>query len=155
MNWEDVRGEFYCDGSYRDIYVLDTTMEHWQSALDAIRQVYPTYVYQNDGEAVPLPALAQEAFPAPGWSDRVLLIDVGGPIAKCHFFFDGQIEFDLDPKQVLGQIELDGVLRFMRVLSEATGRDVLLTPESHPEVAIFRVRGNDAHVQYAPFGGYD
>ncbi len=37
LEWNPVGGEFYCDGSWRNIYVLGIEIEHWQRAPDALR----------------------------------------------------------------------------------------------------------------------
>ena len=154
LEWDHVRGEFYQDGSWRDIYVLFTTIEHWQSALDALRSSsFPDAVLSERVES-PVPASAAEASPESGRADRLLSVDLHGPIANAHFFTETEIEFDVDPSQVFSQRELDAVLEFMQLLASATGREAILTPENQEHIQIFRVRPNDPHVEHTPFGGY-
>jgi hypothetical protein len=50
--------------------------------------------------------------------------------ASCHFFDPSEIEFDLDPREVHGQAEIDGLLGVMQVLAAATGKLALMTPEN-------------------------
>jgi len=92
--------------------------------------------------------------PEQGWADQLLSVDLHGPIANTHFFTETEIEFDLDPGEVASQRELDAVLQFMHLLANATGRETILTPENQEDIAIFRVRRNEARVEYMPFGGY-
>ena len=155
LEWDQVRGEFDQDGSLRDIYVLWTTMEHWQSALDALRS--SSFPMQNfrAGVETPVPSSAAEAFPEPGFADRLLSVDLHGPIANAHFFTETEIEFDLDPSQVVSQRELDAVLEFMQLLASATGRETILTPENDEHIQVSRVRPNDPHVAHTPFGGFE
>jgi len=155
LEWDRVRGEFYRDGSWRDIYVLGTSIEHWQRALDALRSSPFQMRYVRAAIECPLPSGAAEAFPEPGWADRLLSVDLHGPIANAHFFTETEIEFDLDPREVGSQRELDSILQFMHLLASATGREAILTPENQEHIVIFRVRPNDSRVEYAPFGGYE
>jgi len=155
LEWNHVGGEFYRDGSWRDIHVLETGIEHWQRALDALRSSPFRLQYFRGGVECPLPADAADAFPDPDYADRLLSVDLHGPIANTHFFTEKEIEFDLDPKQVSGQRELDSILQFMHLLAAATKREAILTPENAEHIAIFRVRPDDPNVEYTPCGGYE
>ena len=154
LNWNEVCGEFYRDGSWRDIYIPDTSIEHWQQALDALRRAYPQLTYTRAGTDVALPADATEAFPDPGFADCFLTIDLGGPTLNCHFFTNEEIEFDLNPAEVENQKDFDKVSQFMHLLANATRRDTILTPENQQDIVIFRVRPNTRSMEYKPFGGY-
>lgn len=155
LEWNQVSGEFYRDGSWRDIYVLGVGIEHWQRALDALRSSPLQMRYFRAGVESVLPSKATEAFGEPGWTDRLLSVDLHGPIANTHFFTETEIEFDLDPGEVGSQRELDSVLQFMHLLADATERETILTPENQRDIAIFRVRPDDVRVEYTPFGGYE
>ena len=155
LEWDQVRCEFYQDGSWRDIYVLRTTIEHWQWALDALRSSSFPMGYFRAGVESSLPPSAAEAFPESGRADRLLSVDLHGPIANAHFFTETEIEFDLDPSQVFSQRELDAVLEFMQLLANATGRETILTPENQEHIQVFRVRPNDPNAEYTPFGSYE
>lgn len=154
LEWNQVGGEFYRDGSWRDIYVLGTGIEHWQLALNALRSSPFPMRYFRAGVECALPSQAAEAFPEPGCADRLLSVDLHGPIANTHFFTETEIEFDLDPGDVRSQHELNSVLHFLHVLANATERETTLTPENQNDIAIFRVRPHDVRVEYRPFGGY-
>ncbi|HYE16860.1 MAG TPA: hypothetical protein VEA69_00325 [Tepidisphaeraceae bacterium] len=152
--WDSVAQEFAFDGSWRDIYVSDTDLQAWQRVLDRLRQGPYKLVYHGAGAAAELPATAADAFPAEGEADRVLSVYIAGVRANCHFFTRDEIEFDIDPREVQGQGQLDGVLAFMRLLSDATGKDAVLTPENCPEIVVFRVRPCQPTVEYHEFGGW-
>ena len=154
MEWRDVSGEFYCDGSWRDICVLGTEIGHWQRAIDKLRVSTFQVRYARGGVDCALPVDAAEAFPEPGWADRLLSIDLGGVTVNSHFFEQTEIEFDLDPSEVRGQRELDSLVQFMHLLADATGRDAILTPENMTHIVVFRVRPNEACIEYTPFGGF-
>jgi len=153
--WNNVAQEFAFDGSWRDIYVFDVDLQAWQRTLDELRR-HARYelVYHRGGDVSELPAAAADAFPADGQADRMLSVKFAGVQANCHFFIPEEIEFDIDPREVQGQSQLNALLAFMRLLSDATGKDAVLTPENCPEVVVFRSRPNHAAVEYHEFGGW-
>jgi len=150
LEWSQVRGEFYRDASLRDIDVLGTGIEHWQLALNALRSSPFPIAYSRAGVPCALPSRAADVFGEPGRTDRLLTVDLHGPTANCHSFTETEIEFDVDPREVSSQRELDSVLRFMCLLANATEREATLTPENLKDTAIFRVRPHDDRVEYVP-----
>jgi hypothetical protein len=140
MRWDTVAAEFEFDGSWRDICVLETSIVNWQASLDAIRASTLEFTYRVAGVATDLPTSARAAFPEPGFSDRLLEVRTSGVILNCHFFEENEVEFDLDPREVKSQRELDAVLLFMSLLAEACRKPVSLTPENGHWAALIRVR---------------
>ena len=84
----------------------------------------------------------------------MLSVKFAGVLANCHFFARHEIEFDIDPREVHGQGQLDALLAFMRLLSDATGKDAVFTPENFREIVIFRSRPGQPGVEYHEFGGW-
>lgn len=153
--WESVAREFEFDGTWRDIYVLDADISLWQRVLDALRVGPFELKYYRDDTLSELPAAAQQAFPDAGWSDRLLWVIFAGVQAKCHFFTTDEIEFDIDPREVRGQEQLNAVFEFMRLLSRATGKCAILTEENCPERAIFQTYPDRTEVEYVPSPSFE
>lgn len=154
LPWDTVRGEFVFDGSWRDIVVFGTDLNDWQRMLDAIRSGGYEVAYYRADKPSDLPAKASDAFPLPGESDRRLSVWFAEVLANCHFFQDNEIEFDVDPREVKGQRELDALFEFMRCLAQAVNKSVLLTAENMPEIVVFRVRPGALPIEYQEFGGF-
>jgi hypothetical protein len=152
--WDAVRDEFAFDASWRDIYVLETDITSWQRMLDGLRAAGYDLVYFRDNQPTELPVQAAQAFPLPDECDRLLLVRFAGVQANCHFFCAKDIEFDIDPREVIGQEQLDALLGFMRCLSQAVGKDAILTLENCPEIVIFCIRPGQSVVEHKPFGGW-
>jgi hypothetical protein len=154
--WSDVRMEFQFDGSWRDIYIIRTTISDWQLVIDALRDSPFDLQYKGSGVPTTCPASARDAFPGPGCADRLLSVDAGGVALNCHFFNESEIEFDFDPRQVTGQDQLNAVLSFMQLISRACDKEAVLTPENARDATIFRVRPRTLRVEYVrcarPFG---
>lgn len=152
LAWQTVKQEFAFDGSLRDLYVFDTDLQDWQHVFDRLRQDHYELVYHRDGTTAELPAAAADAFPAPDENVRMLWVKFAGIQANCHFFWSQDIEFDIDPREVVGQVQLDALLAFLQLLADATGKPAVLTPESGSETAIFRASPGQSAVEYTPCG---
>lgn len=150
IQWSTVAAEFEFDGSWRDVYIEKTDFSDWQAVLDALRQSPFKLTYMRAGSTVSLPESAEQAFPQEGFCDRLLTVSAAEIDFRCHFFDKTQIEFDIDPRQVTSQAKLDAVFAFMRLISSATSKSAVLTPENLPERAVFAVRHDTASVEYFP-----
>jgi hypothetical protein len=149
LKWDAVRGEFDLDdGSWRDIYVFDTKMADWQQMLDSLRASPYQVQYFRNREPAELPNAAAEAFPLPDECDRMLSVTFSGVLANCHFFTEDEIEFDIDPREVKGQAELDALFGFMHLLADSVGKEAVLSPENFRQVVIFRVRPGGVAVEW-------
>jgi len=68
----------------------------------------------------------------------LLSVDVGGTILCCHFFWQEDIEFDIDPREVDEQRKAEGLFDFMAQVGRLLGKDVILTPENMQEIVLVR-----------------
>ena len=154
LSWDSVRGEFAFDGSWRDIYILGTNISDWDRMLDAIQVAGYTRAYFRNDQLSEIPENAAQAFPLPAESDRLLSVWFSDIQADCHFFDVEEIEYDINPREVKGQQQLDGLFGFMRCLADAVAKEVILVAENSPEIVIFRVRPGEMVIEYQPFGGF-
>jgi hypothetical protein len=152
--WETVRDEFAFDGSWRDIYVFGTTIADWQRMLGAIRSAGYRLTYFRTDQPTEMPSKVEDAFPLPDECDRRLSVCIGDVLANCYFFTVEEIEFDIDPREVKGQQELNALFGFMRCLAHGTEREVVLTAENMREIVIFRVSPGKSPIEYHAFGGW-
>jgi hypothetical protein len=128
MEWQDCREAFYVDGSLRDIYVQDTTVDDWDLFLEAVSCLQTaTFV---DGDPYPLPTQASEIFERSGETSFLLKIILGQVKMNCHFFTKEEIELDIDPSEVTAQAELDAIVEVLAIVGSALGKDVILTDEN-------------------------
>ena len=145
-SWEQVRHEFIFDGSWRDIYVIDSDLALWERLIASLKTSDYDLQYSLDGHAMELPNLAEEAFQFE--ASRLLSVRFRSVQANCHFFWPDEIEFDIDPREITGQPQLDALFGFMGFVAATVGRDVILTPESLSKSVIFRVRASDGVVEH-------
>ena len=129
MEWKKVRSTFEWDGSWRDLYVLDASLDDWQRLLDYLRASNHGLTFKRETEE-PLPDRASDAFVGADDVRPLLQVDIGGVVLNCHFFTEDEIELDLDPREVETDASAASVFGFMRGIGRAVGKPVLLTPES-------------------------
>ena len=150
--WETIKAEFAWEGSWRDICVPDVDIGGWRAAMRAL-EVHGHTGELHVGDATPsklgdISTLFRADGPRASWST-----EVGGVVLCCRFFDPSQVEFDLDPREVKGQAEVDGLLSFMRILAAATGKLALMTPENMHDVPFIRVLPSGV-VEYLGSGGF-
>lgn len=140
-SWDLVAEDFRPDGALRDIYVLDTDISLWGRALAYVASRYEHVRFSGAWSGPDLPRDAATLFPTdPDAELTSMFIDVSGVQLTCHFFTTDEIELDLDPADVTDPGRLDAVIEFMQGLSDAVGKDVLLTYENMQNAVILRCR---------------
>lgn len=130
LEWEKCKAAFEWDGSWRDIYLLSTTIEDWRKLLATLQYSYPlTFFVDGEKQSKLLPS-PEELHAMRNHASPKVEVDIQGIIAVSHFFCIEEIEFDIDPRQVTDQKRLDALLDFLRCLGNCVVKDVLLTPEN-------------------------
>ena len=150
--WSNCERDFEPDGSLRDIYVLETSLADWERLLQALPSTYQLHFQSGDLET--LPSTASEAFRLAQVQGALLKIDAEGIKVHCHFFWDRDIEFDVDPKEIASEREFRSLVSFMRFTGQALGKPVRLTPENLQEHRILEYHpATDCVVYYPPNHG--
>jgi hypothetical protein len=147
-SWDKVSEAFEFDGSWHEIYVCETDISGWQRMLDGLRSSGFDLSYFRAGKDADLPTNAEDAFPDAGMCDALLSVRCCGVLANCHFFSTDQIVFDIDPREVKGQVQLECVFRFMRCVADWVGGDAVLCKENSPQAVILRVHAGTHEIDY-------
>ncbi len=149
IDWRAIAPDFAWDGSWRDIYVLETSEADWQAVWEILRRWSPAPIFSAGGTVEPMPdrvaGLFEQRERAP-----FLRVVAEGITLNCHFFGPGEIEFDCDPREVTGPMQAETLAGFMRVLGEATKKKVILTPENLQTSAIARYSPDIGEVVWNP-----
>ena len=154
VDWDRIAADLTMDeGALLDILILDTSLEDWQRVLDAVRDWTPAPALTLGGEPMDLPERVEEIFRRSQDQDESALLSlvVGGGAFNCHFFWEGEIEFDLDPKEVTEPAHLDALISFMSLLGDTTGKPVLLTVASSPDGVMFRYSPDTRKLEWRKF----
>jgi hypothetical protein len=123
----------------RDAYVFGTTEDDWQRVLAALRSRRWPLAYTEDGEPTDIPSDVREIFNRGKARAVTWQIKPSREIrVNCHFFTPDEIEFDFDPREILGQVQLDTVCEFVQMVGRAVQKAVVVCWENTPEAAIMR-----------------
>ena len=148
MNWQDYQLDFEFDGSWRDLYVLNTTIYDWQRLIDFLRSSPYLLIYKVDFEETSLPQLVEQVFTKRNEASPLLSINIGSVILNCHFFTEDEIEFDIDPREIVSAVQSEQVFAFMRHVGQLLNKEVILTPENEPRIVIFRFVPSTETLEY-------
>lgn len=153
INWDTVKSEFVWEGSWRDICVPDVGLREWGAAVNAVRGAGYRERFRVNGVTSEMPDDAATLFRRTEEVAILWSVFVAGVQLNCHFFNPCEIEFDLDPREVTGQTQLDGVVSFMLALAEVTDRPALLTPENMHAGPFLRI-GPAGEIEYISSEGF-
>jgi hypothetical protein len=133
--WEDLKSAFTVDGSWRDLYIFDTTLDDWQRLLDFLAG--SGYAMRLTGGETASPPTTVAGIPWATADDFATLeVDIGGPVVTCHFFSEEEIEFDFDPSDVTSPAHLAALVLFMQRVSSTMKKPIRLSPENTSEIAL-------------------
>jgi hypothetical protein len=136
---------YYRDGSLRDIYVLDTTIEDWEKWIDLVNAKYTVEFYNGQTEQIET-ALNKElvldylicrkdyAYHA---TIKLENIDV-----KVYFFHAAEIENDITPVQLNTVESHNRLVGYLLDISNKLQKPVFLTAENSPNIIHIKVDRN-------------
>lgn len=136
--WDDVSCFFDPDltGSLPDVRVPNTLVEDWQAVLDLVAEKGWKCQY-SEGETV-LPAPRAEAVLsrlADAECPDLRVWPTADVLVIFRFHTDGEVDFDVDLRELQGQVRLDVFCGFLREIGRRLGKPVLMDPEGdygHP-----------------------
>jgi hypothetical protein len=143
MKWTELKNKiYYWDGSWRDIYVLQTNRADWKIWVDFVNKNYRIDWFNGkaDKDENQIDFGVIEQF----WSgDHDLCSTAKVFIDKiqinAHFFDDTEMENDIDPREFNSIDDHDKLIKYMSDLSTLLDKEVILTPENEHETILFKV----------------
>jgi hypothetical protein len=148
------RYAFFVDGSLRDVYVFNTTMDDWRKLFDELHSGGYDLDFEM-GEVRELPTdpddiverYTRKGVPLTEPCPR-LKIRIGTNSLNFFFHSVDPLEFDLSPKDVTSDQSLNDLFGFMRRVGKILGKDVVLTDEAIRDSALLRYsHGKDEFVE--------
>lgn len=122
--------EFEADGSLRDIYVLNTNSEDWNTLVSELAasefnvEISAPFEVSDHFQAEAALKHVQTTAPV------TLKVDVSQNVsAHSHFFTPEEVEFDFDPREVRTEADVASILGFMKAIGDILSKDVILTQE--------------------------
>lgn len=145
MNWNHLKNKIYAwDGGWLDIYIHHTTSSDWEKWIRHVNQHYEIDWYngraEKDESKIDFTVIQEY------WAGNSELISTArifiGPIQlNAHFFEEGTIENDIDPREFKSIDDHHMLIRYLKGISKVLEKEVTVTPENCPEIILMRVKG--------------
>ena len=117
------------DGALRDIYVLETNIEHWRKLFKILTSAYKSEYYV-DGSVKQIPASVDEVFDLRGSASPLMRFQVAGVTVACHFFCFEQIELDFDAREVNSETAFEGLISVLKLIGDGLNKRTIMTYEN-------------------------
>jgi hypothetical protein len=141
-NWENINWIFKPDGSLRDIYIQNTSIEDWGKLIDLLNSKYNLkYFLENkiDKDEV-FKYLEDETGEV---ECSTVSIEIENIKINCHFFLIEQIEFDIDPSEIKTKSDFEKVLSFMKSISSTLKKQITLTGENDANFPLVKINSEE------------
>jgi hypothetical protein len=138
IDWKSQKKLFAWDGTWRDLYILNTEVHDWQRLLDHLHKNTDQLTFTIDGTPLALPSTMDAIFAVYEYASPLLCITLDHVQVNCHFFCAEQIEFDIDPRDITDADTFALVLNFMADVGKTLSKEVRLTPENMQEYVLLR-----------------
>jgi hypothetical protein len=149
MDWKDIAPCFEPDGSLRDIYIIDSSTQDWQTIWMFLTHDPDRLTFSIDGLQTDPPGTVDGVFAVGLEHSVVASYALGKQTINCHFFEKSEIEFDLDPRDVSGTDDVDTLGQFMAVLGQLVSKPVILTQENDQAAVIARFDPKAGKVEWS------
>lgn len=130
---------YYWDGSWRDLYILDTNREDWIKWVNYVNQNYIINWYNGktgiEENQINYDVI-KEYFNGEHDHSSFAKIFIDGIQINCHFFSESEIENDIDPREINSIEDHKKVLKYMTDLSIILNKEVILTPENQLDIVL-------------------
>ncbi|MET8651199.1 hypothetical protein [Nocardia aurea] len=130
--WNEVENFFDPNlmGALPDLWVPDASVEDWQAVFDLIRSSRWVWEYVEGDTVRPLPA-AVEVLPRPVDAESVVLRVRPVPAVTAIFWpmSATEIDFDVDLRELQGQVGVNILCDFVCVLGRLLGKPVFMAAE--------------------------
>lgn len=147
INYSDKELENFLkvDGSLRDIYVDNTTINDWDILIDTLKTSGYVLTYFMGENICELPDSLEKLFID---TEQFYLLRVQEENVIFNTYFDiiDRIEFDLDPRDFVAFEQNIIAYKFMRLIADTLNKKVKLTPENTSETSLFEIKPNDSRI---------
>jgi hypothetical protein len=149
INWEMCRQEFAPDGALRDIYVLETNIEHWRKLFRILTSAYKVE-YSVNGNIQQLPSSVDEILKSRGVAQPLMRFQLAGATIACHFFCFERIELDIDPREVNSETTFNGLIGLLKLIGDGLNKPAIMTQENNEKDPFLSYEPSKRDFLYSP-----
>ena len=137
--WNEIKSQFECDGSLRDIYIFGTHVSTWNKFLSEIRLSDYPIEFKHGGKLIDLPTNIKSIKQLQESDPTTLSTSVNEIRVNCHFFITSEIEMDISPTEINSDLSFNSLIEFLKWLSNVANSNVVLTHENSQDDVILTV----------------
>jgi len=151
MDWQELKDKvYYWDGSWRDIYIHNTTKEDWQLWADFVNTNFKTsfHIYETEVKEnkVDLTKICEY------WNGvheccSTATVYVDNIKVNAHFFIKEEIENDITPNEINSIDDHNKLVDYMKSLSKILNKPVFLTPENQADFVLISVDKDEVTIK--------
>lgn len=152
--WDACKADFgfdAADGALIDLIVPGTGPAEWEAFWSALRAGPFELRAFRDHEPMPLPESAAWLLAEQQNASVVVSVLAGGITANC-FFYGGDLELDLDPREIVGDSAFESALAVMRLVAAGVGLPVFAASEGRTAEHAFLRVAPDGRAEFLPDG---
>lgn len=138
MKYCDIKKYLYSDGSFRDVYVFDMSLEDFEMFLSFVRPKLTESSFKVDECVEKLPESYSKVIDIREKSSCILEIPVGNSTLNCHFFDETELEFNFVPKDYDNEEDWAALDGFLRELLAVFRKNLVVTNENSPDEVLIR-----------------
>ena len=150
MDWKTLKSQIYFwDGSWRDIYVQNTESEDWEKWINLVNEKYRINWHNgktNQSEAKIKFDVIKEYWEGNGELCSTANIFLDEIQINAHFFDDSEIENDIDPREFESMDDHNRLIEYLKSVSMACNKEVIVTLENSPEYVLMKINGNEVQI---------
>ena len=142
--WNNIAWIFEYNGSLRDIYVQDISLDDWRKLIDFLNDTYKLKYgitgEEKDSKQIDKDYIIRYLTDNSGeMESKSVTIDLDGVNINCHFFLPDQIEFDIDPREIKSIEDYKKIEGFMISVSDALSNQVTLTGDNEIKYPLIKI----------------
>ncbi|PFH82606.1 hypothetical protein [Bacillus sp. AFS088145] len=115
INIEALNQVFFVDGSLRDIYVFNVDLDEWQKLFEFVNRSNWNITLYKDGQIFEYGnTTVKLLFKEKEKHNITMTINIKGILINCYLFSETEIEFDLNPKEIKSESDVNIVFDFLK-----------------------------------------
>lgn len=150
MEWEILKNKiYYRDGSWRDIYVKESSINDWEKWVEFVNKDYRIEWYNGKTEKIETQLdfnIIKEYWDGNHDLISTAKIFIDNIQVNVHFFEESELENDIDPREFKSIKDHYKLIKYLKKVSATCGKPVFVTPENHPEIILMQVENDELFV---------
>ena len=143
MKWDYLKENiYYWDGSWRDIYIKDTSKDDWEKWISFVNNNYRIEWHNPITDKLETKIdfkVIEDNFEGNSEYVTTANVFIEEIQINAHFFTATEIENDIDPREFNSNDDHFKLMNYLKAISKLLKKQVILTPENSNEIILLTV----------------